>query len=139
MARVDLSSSAQKDLSKLLKTPAGAAIKRVIMQNLTTEPWPIVPRAGPRLLDVEHDLEAACARGVTEFAPRECGVLIASADAVVEGALLGLSTVVGSHRCGAGRSSLPSLCLSGCRSSRSRSVSVVRLSIGASSTRSSAW
>ena len=31
MARVDLSSAAQKDLRKVLKTPAGAAIKRVIV------------------------------------------------------------------------------------------------------------
>ncbi len=40
MARVDLTSSAQKDLSKLLETPAGAAIKRVILQDLAAEPWP---------------------------------------------------------------------------------------------------
>ena len=40
MARVDLSSSARKDLSKLLKTPAGVAIKRVIIQELAAEPWP---------------------------------------------------------------------------------------------------
>lgn len=40
MARVDLSSAAQKDLRKVLKTPAGAAIKRVVMQDLAAEPWP---------------------------------------------------------------------------------------------------
>ena len=40
MARVDLTSSAEKDLSKLLKTPAGAAIKRVILEELATEPLP---------------------------------------------------------------------------------------------------
>ncbi len=40
MARVDLSSSAQKDLRKLLKTPAGARIKRVVLQDLAAEPWP---------------------------------------------------------------------------------------------------
>jgi len=40
MARVDLSSSAQKDLGKLLKTPVGAEIKRVVMEELTAEPWP---------------------------------------------------------------------------------------------------
>ncbi len=40
MVRVDLSSAARKDLRKVLKTPAGAAIKRVIVQDLTAEPWP---------------------------------------------------------------------------------------------------
>jgi mRNA-degrading endonuclease RelE of RelBE toxin-antitoxin system len=40
MARVDLSSSARKDLSKVLKTPAGAGIKRVVLQDLAAEPWP---------------------------------------------------------------------------------------------------
>lgn len=40
MVRVDLSSSAQKDLSKLLKTPIGAGIKRVVMEDLAAEPWP---------------------------------------------------------------------------------------------------
>jgi mRNA-degrading endonuclease RelE of RelBE toxin-antitoxin system len=40
VARVDLSSSAQKDLAKLLKTAVGAEIKRVVMEELTAEPWP---------------------------------------------------------------------------------------------------
>lgn len=40
MARVHLSSSAQKDLRKLLKNPAGAAIKRFILHDLAAEPWP---------------------------------------------------------------------------------------------------
>jgi mRNA-degrading endonuclease RelE of RelBE toxin-antitoxin system len=40
VARVDLSSSAQKDLAKLIKTAAGAEIKRVVMEELTAEPWP---------------------------------------------------------------------------------------------------
>ena len=40
MARVDLSSSARKDLIKLLKTPAGTAIRRVIVEDLAAEPWP---------------------------------------------------------------------------------------------------
>lgn len=40
MARVYLSSSAQKDLGKLLKTAVGAEIQRVVMEELTAEPWP---------------------------------------------------------------------------------------------------
>lgn len=40
MARVDLSSAAQKDLRKALRTSAGAAIRRVIVQDLAAEPWP---------------------------------------------------------------------------------------------------
>lgn len=40
MARVDLSSSAQKDLGKLLKTPVGPELKRIVLQELTAEPWP---------------------------------------------------------------------------------------------------
>jgi mRNA-degrading endonuclease RelE of RelBE toxin-antitoxin system len=40
VARVDLSSSAQKDLIKLLKTPAGTAIRRVIVEDLAADPWP---------------------------------------------------------------------------------------------------
>lgn len=40
MARVDLSSAAQKDLRRLLTTPAGPAIKRVVMHDLAAEPWP---------------------------------------------------------------------------------------------------
>lgn len=40
MARVDLSSSAQKDLRRLLKTPGGAAIKRIVLRDLAAEPWP---------------------------------------------------------------------------------------------------
>lgn len=40
MARIDLSSSARKDLGKLLKTPVGAEIRRVVMAELTAEPWP---------------------------------------------------------------------------------------------------
>jgi len=40
MARVDLSSAARKDLAKLLKTPLGRAIKRVVLEELTAEPWP---------------------------------------------------------------------------------------------------
>lgn len=40
MVRVDLSSSAQKDLSRLLKSPSGAAIKRVVLHDLAAEPWP---------------------------------------------------------------------------------------------------
>lgn len=40
MARVDLSSAAQKDLRRLLTTPAGPAIKRVVLHDLAAEPWP---------------------------------------------------------------------------------------------------
>ncbi len=40
MARVDLSSSAQKDLSRLLKSPSGTTIKRVVLHDLAAEPWP---------------------------------------------------------------------------------------------------
>lgn len=50
MARVDLSSAAQKDLAKLLKTTRGAEIKCVVLKELTAEPWPpnldIVPLEG---------------------------------------------------------------------------------------------
>ena len=40
MARVDLSSSAQKDLGRLLKTPAGKEIRRVVVEDLTGDRWP---------------------------------------------------------------------------------------------------
>ena len=40
MTRVEVSSAAQKDLRKVFKTPAGTAIKRVVMQELSAEPWP---------------------------------------------------------------------------------------------------
>ena len=39
MARIDLSSAAQKDLRNALKIPAGAAIKRIITHELSAEPW----------------------------------------------------------------------------------------------------
>jgi mRNA-degrading endonuclease RelE of RelBE toxin-antitoxin system len=40
MARVDLSSAAQKDLRKILRSPGGLAVKRVILDDLAAEPWP---------------------------------------------------------------------------------------------------
>jgi hypothetical protein len=40
VARVDLSSSAQKDLARVLKTLAGSGIKRIVLQDLAAEPWP---------------------------------------------------------------------------------------------------
>jgi len=40
VARVDLSSSAQKDLARALKTPAGSTLKRIVLQDLAAEPWP---------------------------------------------------------------------------------------------------
>lgn len=40
MARVDLSSAAQKDLRKVLRSPGGAEIRRVILEDLAAEPWP---------------------------------------------------------------------------------------------------
>ena len=40
MTHVEVGSAAQKDLRKVFRTPAGRAIKHVILEELSAEPWP---------------------------------------------------------------------------------------------------